>query len=213
MCVQKIRSIINQAEQEEEQGEYLKTWISNTMGNIHQAIELPNENAVDALTAFITAYVRHVPEFLNIIQSAARESGLDKTLWPILHLVENYFTNPPERRTRSQGLEKLVDEAYLAHRVFEELNDQFCRHTGIPLIPVDLTTANLIVHSIIGERFANQLDELVHISIHSVLDDDEEVFESDGFLNHMDEQEKYWDQGWHHWSESFHINRLNISFL
>lgn len=212
MCVQKIRRIIETAEQEEKNGDHIKNWLTEAMGDIHQSIELPNDNAVDSLVSFVKAYIEHVPDFLEIIQKAAKTAGLEKTLWPILHLVENFFINPPDRRSKSEGIEKLIDEAYLAHRVFEELNDQFCRHTGVPLIPIDMTTANLIIHNLIGEPFANQLDELVHTAMQSIVEE-QEVFESDDFLNHMEEREKFWDQGWHHWSESFSVNRLSISFL
>ena len=70
-----------------------------------------------------------------------------------------------------EGLEGLLDEAYLAHRLVEEVNDRYIAHFDQPLIPLDTTRANLIAHQLIGEPFANQLDEAVHHALAGMLDD------------------------------------------
>ncbi|HSX69979.1 MAG TPA: hypothetical protein VLF16_03520, partial [Pseudomonas sp.] len=69
------------------------------------------------------------------------------------------------------------DEAYLAHRLVEEVNDRYIAHLGQPLIPLDTTVANVIAHQLIGEPFANQLDEAVHHTLDELLDDS--VFRQD----------------------------------
>jgi len=43
-----------------------------------------------------------------------------------------------------EGLDGLLDEAYLAHRLVEEVNDLYIKHFGQPLIPADTTVANVI---------------------------------------------------------------------
>jgi len=76
------------------------------------------------------------------------------------------------------GLDCLLDEAYLAHRLVEEVNDLYIRHFQQPLIPFDTTLANLIAHQLIGETFANQLDEVVHHSVDEMLNDESFAAES-----------------------------------
>jgi hypothetical protein len=76
------------------------------------------------------------------------------------------------------GLDSLLDEAYLAHRLVEEVNDLYIKHFGQPLIPLDMTVANLIAHQLIGEEFANQLDEAVHHAVDEMLNEDSFALES-----------------------------------
>jgi hypothetical protein len=76
------------------------------------------------------------------------------------------------------GLDSLLDEAYLAHRFVEEVNDLYIKHFGQPLIPLDMTVANLIAHQLIGEAFANQLDEVVHHAVDEMLNDESFALES-----------------------------------
>ena len=76
------------------------------------------------------------------------------------------------------GLESLLDEAYLAHRLVEEVNDLYIKHFQQPLIPLDTTVANLIAHQLIGETFANQLDEVVHHADDEMLNDESFALES-----------------------------------
>ena len=54
-------------------------------------------------------------------------------------------------------------QAYLAHRLLEELNDALNAIYNCPVIPVDMTRSNLIVHHIIGEPFANQIDGAIQL--------------------------------------------------
>mgnify|MGYP003402106390 FL=1 len=49
------------------------------------------------------------------------------------------------------------------------MNDLYITHLGQPLIPLDTTIANLIAHRLIGEPFANQLDEAVHEAMQGLI--------------------------------------------
>lgn len=60
---------------------------------------------------------------------------------------------------QEKSLLRLMGSAY-AHRLIEEINDRYLLETGQIFIPSDMTTANLIMHQLIGEPFANQLDAL-----------------------------------------------------
>ena len=62
-----------------------------------------------------------------------------------------------------ESLEANMYQAYLAHRLIEELNDVLSANYNCPVIPVNMTRSNLIVHHIIGEPFANQIDGAIQL--------------------------------------------------
>jgi hypothetical protein len=63
----------------------------------------------------------------------------------------------------------LMDEAYLAHRLFEEVNDRYIARVGMPLIPWDMTLANVVAHQLVGEELANKLDALVQRTVDKMM--------------------------------------------
>ena len=52
----------------------------------------------------------------------------------------------------------------------EELNDRLMSTFGAPLAPLDMTVSNIIVHDLLGESFANELDIAVHYSIEGLFE-------------------------------------------
>jgi hypothetical protein len=77
---------------------------------------------------------------------------------------------PPEPLPQDGGLEALLDEAFLSHRLLEEVNDHHIRHLRRPLLPLDMTEANIIVHHLLGDEFATRLEELVQFTAAQLLD-------------------------------------------
>ena len=144
---------------------------------LHPTIQLPASDAHGVLTRFVTSYVEQVPDVLDAAHAVAREAGIEAQVKPVLKLAEQFFLSPPSILEGHQGLDALLDEAYLAHRLVEEVNDRYITHLGQPLIPLDTTMANVIAHQLIGEPFANQLDEAVHHAVDELLD--EQVFQQD----------------------------------
>ena len=144
---------------------------------LHPTIQLPASDAHGVLTRFVTSYVEQVPDVLDAAHAVAREAGIEAQVRPVLKLAEQFFLSPPSILEGHQGLDALLDEAYLAHRLVEEVNDRYITHLGQPLIPLDTTVANVIAHQLIGEPFANQLDEAVHHAVDELLD--EQVFQQD----------------------------------
>jgi hypothetical protein len=130
------------------------------------------------MTRFVTAYVDLVPDLLDAANDVAREAGIESQVKPVLKIAEQFFLQPPAILTGHIGLDGLLDEAYLAHRLVEEVNDLYIKHFGQPLIPADTTVANLIAHQLIGEKFANQLDEAVHHAVDEMLNEDNFALES-----------------------------------
>ncbi|MCF5512012.1 hypothetical protein, partial [Pseudomonas sp. PA-3-6H] len=127
---------------------------------------------------FVTAYIDLVPDLLDAANDVAREAGIESQIKPVLKIAEHFFLQPPAILAGHDGLDGLLDEAYLAHRLVEEVNDLYIKHFGQPLIPADTTVANVIAHQLIGEDFANQLDEAVHLAVDEMLNEESFALES-----------------------------------
>lgn len=166
-----IRQLIAQAREHETASQALSQTLQARFAGLHPAIRLPDEDAPGVLTGFVIAYIEEVPDVLDAAAEVAREAGIEEAIKPVLKIAEQFFLQPPALMAGHEGLDGLLDEAYLAHRLVEEVNDRYIVHFGQPLIPLDTTRANLIAHQLIGEPFANQLDEAVHHALTGMLDD------------------------------------------
>ncbi|WP_212629332.1 hypothetical protein [Pseudomonas sp. KB-10] len=166
-----LRQLIVHARQQETASHALARQLQAQLDRLHPSIRLPEDDAPGALTAFVIAYIEEVPDVLDAAAEVAREAGIEAAVKPVLKIAEQFFVQPPALMEGHEGLEGLLDEAYLAHRLVEEVNDRYIAHLGQPLIPLDTTRANLIAHQLIGEPFANQLDEAVHHALAGMLDD------------------------------------------
>lgn len=174
MNIAALREQIQRAQQHEARTGQLFQRLESQLQHLHPAIALPEGDAHSVLTRFVSAYIEHVPDLLEAAHNASIEAGIEAQIKPVLRIAAQFFTSPPSIMDGHEGLDSLLDEAYLAHRLVEEINDLYIRHLGQPLIPSDSTVANVIAHQLIGESFANQLDEAVHHAVHTLLD--EEIF-------------------------------------
>ncbi len=198
MNIAAVREQIEHAHQHESRTGQLKQRLEQQLPHLHPSIQLPPQDAQGTLTRFVRAYIDQVPELLEAANAVAREAGIESQIKPVLKIAEAYFLQPPEVMQGHVGLDCLLDEAYLAHRLVEEVNDLYIRHFQQPLIPVDTTVANLIAHQLIGEDFANQLDEVVHHSVEEMLDDESFAVESvEAYRNTLSSPET--DAAWKRW--------------
>jgi len=157
-----IRDTIALAKLHELQHDYLaKLFKQHTLKSMHFSIQLPEQNTISSLVNFVIAYIDHVPDFIDAARTITKQASIAEYTEPFLKLAEDYFLKPPEIVNKHTGLLELMNEAYLAHRLIEEINDRFMMRTSIPLVPMDMTISNLIVHNLIGEPFSNELDEAV----------------------------------------------------
>ncbi len=110
---------------------------------------------------FIRQYIEHVPILLDQINSAAKKTGISNQITPILEAAEQYFLNPLDIIPDHLGLLGLVDDAYLTQSLIQALSDKYRAQTGGTLLPVELTTVNQFIRSLIGEPQASMLDAAV----------------------------------------------------
>lgn len=177
MNIAALRAHIDSALQHEALHHALTRDIEARLDELHRAIRLPGEEPAATLLRFVHVYVGEVPDLLEAAASVADQAGLDAQVRPLLRLAEAFFLSPPALLDGHHGLEAILDEAYLAHRLVEEVNDRYILHFGQPLIPLDTTAANLVAHALIGYAFANRLDAAVQQACEVLLE--ARIFASD----------------------------------
>lgn len=192
-----IRKAISQAIASEQQTALLATHLAPRIDRLHKAIHLQGIDAVHTLTQFVVRYTEHVPEFLDALSGIGLNANCNEITEPLIAICAGFFIQPPELLNGHHGLQVAMYEAYLAHRLIEEVNNHFMVQCGETLVPMDMTRSNLIVHHLIGEPFANQLDEAVKLIGERL--DAERLLTADGKFNPSLAREIYWGMEADHW--------------
>lgn len=169
MNIAALRQSIRRAHQHEALHGTLARRLESRLPSLHRAIGLPPHDGLDSLSCFVAGYIDQVPELIEAAQAVAREAEIEAQIKPVMKVAEHFFLSPPTALEGQEGLVGLLDEAYLAHRLIEEINDRYIVFVGQPLIPLDTTVANLVAHQLIGEPFANKLDEAVLLAVNGLL--------------------------------------------
>jgi hypothetical protein len=169
--IAQIRQLIKETQERDCATAQLTKVLAARVDHLHGAIKLPPEQTAEFLARFVVRYIAQVPEFLEAITEITREAGIYEGVLPLLKIASDYFLAPPSIIGEHLYLEALLDEAYLAHRLLEEVNDRFIGYCGIPLAPMDMTRANVIAHELIGEPYAIELDQAVLFSAELLLNE------------------------------------------
>ncbi len=164
-----IRKTIRAALRQESETNQLRLRLEQQLPQLRAKLLLPEDAPVAALMGFIEDYIESVPGCLGLVTAVSKRLGFYDYAAPFLHLAEDYFLQPPDELPVDGGLEALLDEAFLAHRLLEEVNDHHIRHLQRPLLPVDMTEANIIVHHLLGDDFATRLEQLVQFAAAQLL--------------------------------------------
>jgi hypothetical protein len=164
-----IKETIRAALHQERETGQLSLRLAQQLPRLQNKLVLPEHQPVVALMAFITRYVESVPGCLRLVTAVSKRLGFFEYAAPFLHLAEDYFLQPPDELPNDGGLEALLDEAFLAHRLLEEVNDHHIKHLQRPLLPVDMTEANIIVHHVLGDELATRLEHLVQFTASQLL--------------------------------------------
>lgn len=179
MKISELRERVRKAHEEEGNTHALRQWLDRKLPALHRTIRM-RDDAGSTLFNFIQAYIERVPDILEAAQSVADHAKMRPQLIPVLKVAEEFFLQPAATPASDRGMLVLLDEAYLAHRLVEEVNDRYVNHGGESLIPMSNTKANVIVYELLGEEYANQLDAAVDEAVNGLLPED--VFESPAFL-------------------------------
>jgi len=170
MGTETIRKIIAAAQLQEQQSGDLRCFFEQHLPLLRSRLLLPDADAPEHLVRFVEQYIAYVPVFIDSVTGISRKIGVYQYVSPFLHMAEDYFLAPPDELEAELGLRGLLDEAFLAQRLIEEVNDRHIRAYHSPLLPIDMTRANVIVHHLIGDTLANRLDGLVEHTVQRLVD-------------------------------------------
>ena len=149
------RNIAHAVTTERQQGRFLSA-IRDSLPKLHQSILLPQHDGPSHLTCFVIRYIEVVPNWLQQLENLCAIGGVDFS--PVHEIIAGSFAESGAACAERTGLLALLSDAYLAHRVLEEVNDYLQPACGMPLLPMDTMVANLVVREILGEQFACELD-------------------------------------------------------
>lgn len=150
-------------------------WMLEKAVKIHRLVALPESEEFEALATFVESYIDFLPDCLAHFNRVAHQANLNEYTDLFLNLAMDFVLAPPNELELEVGFGHLIDEAYMAHRILEELNDRCMPFLGGPGMPADTAIANVIVHSLIGDDFANELDMAVHFAIESQSQKEQQV--------------------------------------
>jgi hypothetical protein len=169
MAIPGIKHTIATALQNERRTALLAGRLERELPALRKKLVLPEDEPVAALMSFVSNYVESVPGCLSLVAAVSKRLGFYDYAAPFLHMAEDFFLQPPDELPGDGGLEALLDESFLAHRLLEEVNDHHIRHLQRPLLPVDMTEANIIVYHLLGDELAMRMEQLVQYAAQQLL--------------------------------------------
>lgn len=158
--------------------------IEQRQHDIARIIALPVTGATESLVQYVIDYIRYLPTLLNDLHEAGQQTGMTAITTPVIAAASEFLLAPPAEVEEETGLIALMDEAYLAFRLLEEVNESCLHRIGQPLIPLDMCLSNIMIHTLIDEPFANQLDAMVELRVERLFEKRTEYKES-GFEQFM----------------------------
>lgn len=189
MNTEALQQLIQKSVKEEQQTGELHQLLQQRLETVERIVQLPEIEALERLYEFVIRYIQQVPQMLEDLHQGAVEAGLLNYVSPILEVVEGFFMAPPKELNSDSGLAALMDEAFLAHRLFEEVNDTYIMRVGQPMIPFDMTMSNVIVHSLISEPYANDLEQVVMVATKGIFGEEKAYEKNEKFLAFMDKKD------------------------
>lgn len=160
-----LSALIEDALKQEEKHHLLANLIRHRLDDISRIIRLPDNDPVMHLCQYVVDYIRYLPAMLNDLDTAATQTGMTAVTDPVIRAAQQFLLTPPAELEKETGLIALMDEAYLAFRLLEEVNESCIHRIGQPLIPLDMCLSNIMIHTLIGEPFANELDAMVELRV------------------------------------------------
>ncbi|WP_166253020.1 hypothetical protein [Marinobacter salicampi] len=160
-----VLDIIDQARRREARsGTFLRQLQAKADG-LPATIEVDCSQPATCLFQFAVEYIEMAPRLIECVEACAREADILELFAPFIQAATRYFTQPSVLLARYDGLDGLLIRAYLCHRLMEEMNDNNHSIRSGKLVDIEATQANLLAHQLIGEPFANELDQSITITV------------------------------------------------
>ncbi|SRR5690625_1965099 len=165
MTIHSLRKAIADAKRLEWLTGAFELSLRNKRAQLHPAIQIPRHHSSDILVEFVLDYIEHTVALIESIQKRVGRIGLEEAIAPAIQTALAFFRAPPlPSRELVAGNEpklyQLMEQSYLAQRLLEEVSDLCALWRNNRLSPFENTQASLIIHQLIGEKRANQLDTI-----------------------------------------------------
>lgn len=160
-----VLNIISQARrQEARSGEFLRQ-LRARVTQLPRSVRVDGDQPAICLFQFAIEYIEMAPRLIECVDACAREAGKIALFTPFIQAATRYFTQPSILLARYDGLDGLLIKAYLCHRLMEEMYENNRSTRSSDLVDIEATQANLLAHQLIGEPFANELDQSITITV------------------------------------------------
>ncbi|MBK8971049.1 MAG: hypothetical protein IPM37_06640 [Hahellaceae bacterium] len=169
MSLEAVYEIIAKAKHAVLQNARYRDWLEERLNFFHRSIQMPAQDPILGLERFVLRYIDLAPRMLDCIDRLTREAGLAAQASPFLEAGQNFFLHSGLKTLEYTGLEGLLIRAYQTHRLIEELYDCNRSLALRPDLGLENTEVNLLVHQLIGEPFANELDDACQSQLRKVV--------------------------------------------
>lgn len=112
------------------------------------------------LAAMLIQYCRLLPILLDEARGVAARSNSVTGFEPLHDIVVAFFSSLEPKRLEF-GILGILDKVYFGHRLLEEWHDRRRLVTRCTALSWDTSLSNLLVHTLIGDDYANELDAAV----------------------------------------------------
>jgi len=161
MTPQAVLEIIDQARRKEARSGTFLAQLREKVAQLPRSVVIEGYQPATCLFQFAVEYIEMAPRLIECVEACAREAGILKQFAPFIETAARYFTQPSARLLLYDGLDGLLIRAYQCHRLMEEMYENNRSTRTSELVDLEAIRANLLTHELIGEPFANELDDAV----------------------------------------------------
>lgn len=210
MTPQAVLEIIDQARRKEARSGTFLRQLHEKAAALPSAVSIEGSRPASRLFQFAIEYIEMAPRLIECVDACAREAGKAQLFDPFVSAATGYFTQPSALLLRFEGLDGLMIRAYQCHRLMEEMheNNHSIRTGG--LVDIEATRANLLVHELIGEPFANELDDAIIVTVLQIAGSpDYYELNLDPFVNQVNNDAWNWMR--QYWENLLNRNHIRFS--
>lgn len=210
MTPQAVLEIIDQARRQEARSGAFLRQMKEKAARLPGSVVVDGYQPATSLFQFAVEYIEMAPRLIECVDACAREAGITELFQPFIDAAIRYFTQPSVLLVRYDGLDGLLIRAYLCHRLMEEMHDNNRSIRASELIDLEATRANLLVHELIGEPFANELDDAITVTVLQIAGTpDYYNLDLDPFVDQVNNQA--WDWMRQYWENLLERNHIRFA--
>jgi hypothetical protein len=154
-----LETLIQQANRHQDSERMLKLYAHRmALQNHFQKSEDSTHTFEQDLVYLIQQYADYLPVLIDDFSHQCFQLGWADVAEKTDQIIASFFARLNQPRNHV-GLLTLLDKVYFAHRMIEEIHDYMMCHTGQPTVTWNMTSANLIIHQLLGSEYSSRLDQ------------------------------------------------------